>query len=248
MGTGFAVELGEIQHGWADIYLRNGEERYHANIAHGTDGLGQFLTAVSTVVTRRLLGAAAIWDDEPGLWIVDVRQHDTCIALTVDRDDEDPRFPSPKPNVVFRATFDDELELARSVAGAYGVMLVRYGAEEYERRWIHPFPQHEFDALAVWIRKEEAIRERDALELAIYIQIVCREKVLSTEISAELGEPHVRIVGILRELEGDDRLRLIEHVDDEYRTAVEIDRDSLSRHLNLRRFIEATCRDESVDR
>jgi hypothetical protein len=156
------VEFGNIEHGWAQVWLRHDESEFHAAVSYVNDGLGEFIKAVTCVCTERLPGAFSEWSNEPGYWIVSVRsrRYNGYIQLSVgyDRDDLDNhlniREAMPEPDSHFSATFQN-LELARDVVKAYRGLLEAYGADEYMRRWGFPFPQSELETLSAYLESED---------------------------------------------------------------------------------------------
>jgi hypothetical protein len=156
------VEFGNIEHGWAQVWLRHDESEFHAAVSYVNDGLGEFIRAVTCVCTERLPGAVSEWSNEPGYWIVSVRsrRYNGYIQLSVgyDRDDttalSNIHEPMPEPDIHFRATYLD-VELARDVVKAFCLLIEKYGADEYERRWSFPFPEPELETLREWLGSDD---------------------------------------------------------------------------------------------
>lgn len=203
MATGFAFEIADIAILTAEVVLRNGGEEYRAGFEsqQRSDGLGQFLRAVTDVVTDRLWGATCYWASEVG-WLVDVRYGSAWCEVTVICEPEEWPPATQAQTAVFQARIDDELDLARVIAAAYRAVLERYGAARYEELWGHPFPQPDFDALTAWIAHAEELDALIALQLAVREQIVRHHRRTPAEIAEALGESIERIADLLREFPG----------------------------------------------
>lgn len=206
VATGFAFEITAIDILTARVVLRDGDAEFRVDFDSymGQDGLAQFLRAVFDVVDDRLWGAVCYWArDEGNGWFVDVRQGDAWREVTIF--DEEPGWPpaGQPATAVFQARIDDELDLARVVAAAFRSVLERYGAASYEKRWAHPFPLTDLDALNDWIRRQEAWGQLYALQAAVLKQ----SKLLGTRvpetIAAALGESPERVAEAMRLLEQD---------------------------------------------
>jgi hypothetical protein len=72
-------EITQLEHGWADVVIRDGERGYECEgVSHAlNDGLGEFARAVQQVVTGALSGAESRWYHEPALTSVLVRRCET---------------------------------------------------------------------------------------------------------------------------------------------------------------------------
>src|SRR5215213_338030 len=134
MATGFAFEITAIENLTARVVLRDGDATFqvacHSLI--GFDGLGQFLQAVSVVVSERLWGAVCHWaGGQNDGWLVDVRTGSAWYEVTV-FPEEGKWPPATQTRIAVFSARIDELSLARATAAAYASVLECYGAARYK--------------------------------------------------------------------------------------------------------------------
>jgi hypothetical protein len=150
-GMTFSFELDG--HGWARVSLRSGEQSVTmTNVSYLTDALGDFLRAVTSLLTQG--EATCAWADEPGtMWWQMSRlgrvAHIQVFALEADfMAGEVPResYSASDGEVLFDGACD-AIELCRVVAEAAEGLRPTYAAS-FER----PFPENQLHLLRASIR------------------------------------------------------------------------------------------------
>jgi hypothetical protein len=231
-------EVGEIEHGWAEVTIRHGTKLFASEISYVNDGLGEFVTAVGLVATGALPGAECRWEHEPDVTSIFVRSCGAWpyVELRVGYDGilRGPDFVSDFTTQV-RALVDIQ-DLARDTIAAFNRLLATYGPDGYEERWSYPFPYTWLNAMSERLQEEVIWFDQLAIGHAVLVQVLCHGTLNSIEIAEVLGESHDRVVGALRDLEGRGRFRL-----DERDGSVEVAPGTLAADLRMR--IGSICRD-----
>lgn len=236
-----------IEHGWADIVIRDGMHTHSRGVSNLADGLGKFVAMVEQVATGVLSGAECRWSYKPGTVSITLRwcycrpHAELRIGFSDDRGlraDVIPDFTTTFVAVV------DVRELARDTIAAFARVRESYGAEGYRERWRHPLPQARLDALAAWLKADEEQRAGTALGAAVIRQLLCRGNRRSVAIAEMLGVPHAPVIAKLRELATHWGFELTERLDDGP-DAVEAMVASFSPELQRHR--ERICRERSSD-
>lgn len=121
--------------GWAEADIHHGKQSAQLSASYLTDSLGDLLLEVN----RMLAGAnkaACYWAKEPGGYRWVFTREDDQVRLRIFEFEE----AEDDSATVFDATVA-AMELGRAVAVGAQAVLTRYGAQNYNTRWVeHPFP------------------------------------------------------------------------------------------------------------
>lgn len=210
------IEIKHIQHGWADVAIRLGNQVYAAMVSDLSDGLEAFVAAVEQVLRGPLAGAECRWEHEPAVTSIVIRRCVSADAVELTIGVIDDPFLTDDAVVEFATEFRAFVaisDLARATITAFEEVLEIYGLSGYEERWGFPYPQARLDAIAEYLRRDEqnAVQAEYLSNLPCVLpEIVCNGLLTSSELANALGDSHERVVEALRYLEHLNRFRLEE--------------------------------------